>query len=175
MLCPKPDAPPPAGANPANVLQLSRFGRRTRRGVVWLSSICRLMSFGRTAAAQEPPDFDAFWAETLDAARQHPLDARFEPVGLRAAPGGHLRCYFRCGYGGQPVKDWLVLPVGQAGAALRRRVHRLWGAGAASHEWLTFPLLASPTWSWTRAGRASWRQVIRPTCPKATTRTRPAS
>jgi cephalosporin-C deacetylase len=34
----------------------------------------------------EPADFDAFWQSTLAEARQHPLDARFEPAdfGLRA-------------------------------------------------------------------------------------------
>jgi len=34
---------------------------------------------------EEPHDFDLFWQTTLDAARQHPLNARFEPVdaGLR--------------------------------------------------------------------------------------------
>ncbi len=59
---------------------------------------------------REPADFDTFWQETLAAVRQHPLDARFVPVDY------HLRnveCFdvtFN-GYGGQPVKGWLLLPV----------------------------------------------------------------
>jgi len=57
----------------------------------------------------EPPDFDAFWQETLALTREYPLEARFEPVdyGLRA-----LEVYdvtFN-GYGGQPIKGWLLLP-----------------------------------------------------------------
>jgi cephalosporin-C deacetylase len=58
---------------------------------------------------REPADFDTFWQETLAAVRQHPLDAHFVPVDY------HLRnveCFdvtFN-GYGGQPVKGWLLLP-----------------------------------------------------------------
>lgn len=29
---------------------------------------------------REPEDFDAFWQNTLETVRQHPLDARFLPV-----------------------------------------------------------------------------------------------
>ena len=57
----------------------------------------------------EPADFDAFWARTLAEARQHPLDARFEPV----ATGLKLLDAFDVtfnGYGGQPIKGWLLLP-----------------------------------------------------------------
>lgn len=57
----------------------------------------------------EPDDFDAFWHETLEKTRQHPLNATFEPVdyGLKL-----LETYdvtFN-GYGGQPIKGWLLLP-----------------------------------------------------------------
>lgn len=57
----------------------------------------------------EAADFDAFWAETLTAARQHPLNARFEPVenGLRLVESFDVTF---AGYGGQPVKGWLNLP-----------------------------------------------------------------
>ena len=36
-------------------------------------------------ARDEPADFDSFWQDTLAETRQHPLDARFEPLdcGLR--------------------------------------------------------------------------------------------
>lgn len=58
---------------------------------------------------QEPADFGAFWQETLEQTRSFPLDARFDPVdyGLRT-----LETYdvtFN-GYGGQPIKGWLLLP-----------------------------------------------------------------
>lgn len=61
-------------------------------------------------ARPEPTDFDAFWQETLDAVRQYDLDPRFVPVdyGLRT-----VECFdvtFN-GYGGQPIKGWLLLPV----------------------------------------------------------------
>jgi cephalosporin-C deacetylase len=58
---------------------------------------------------QEPPDFDAFWQESIAQTRRHPLDARFEPVdyGLRAQEAFDVTF---AGYDGQPVKGWLLLP-----------------------------------------------------------------
>ncbi|MZG15813.1 acetylxylan esterase, partial [Streptomyces sp. SID5914] len=32
------------------------------------------------STSAEPEDFDAFWSKTLSEAREHDLDARFEPV-----------------------------------------------------------------------------------------------
>jgi cephalosporin-C deacetylase len=57
----------------------------------------------------EPADFDAFWADTLAAARQHPLNAQFEPVdtGLRLIETYDVTY---AGYGGQPIKGWLNIP-----------------------------------------------------------------
>jgi cephalosporin-C deacetylase len=62
-----------------------------------------------TPARDEPPDFDAFWRETLDEARRHDLAAAFAPLdaGLRTVET--LDVTF-AGYGGQPIKGWLVLP-----------------------------------------------------------------
>ena len=59
----------------------------------------------------EPADFDAFWADTLAAARRHPLDAAFAPVdyGLRTVETFDVTF---SGYGGQRVKGWLLLPRG---------------------------------------------------------------
>lgn len=64
----------------------------------------------------EPGDFDAFWTGTLAQARVHPLEARFEPVetGLRLVEVFDVTFN---GYGGQPVRGWLVLPR-QRGEAL---------------------------------------------------------
>ncbi len=63
---------------------------------------------------EEPPDFDAFWAETLAEARQHPLQATFEPVdyGLKTVSAYDVTF---AGYGGQPVKGWFLLPAGAEG------------------------------------------------------------
>jgi cephalosporin-C deacetylase len=60
-------------------------------------------------AREEPTDFDSFWRETLAEVRQHPLAARFEPLdcGLRTIDVFDVTFN---GYGGQPIKGWLLLP-----------------------------------------------------------------
>jgi cephalosporin-C deacetylase len=65
---------------------------------------------------KEPADFDAFWQQTLREARDIPLDALFEPLdfGLRTVETYDVTFN---GYGGQPVKGWLLLPK-QRSAAL---------------------------------------------------------
>lgn len=62
-------------------------------------------------ARDEPPDFDAFWHQTLAEARQTPLNATFAPAdfGLRLVET--LDVTFN-GFGGQPIKAWLILPKG---------------------------------------------------------------
>jgi cephalosporin-C deacetylase len=57
----------------------------------------------------EPSDFDAFWQETLASARAFPLDAKFERAdfGLRAIETFDVTFN---GFGGQPIKGWLLLP-----------------------------------------------------------------
>ncbi|MGW2117144.1 acetylxylan esterase [Streptomyces zhihengii] len=61
-----------------------------------------------------PEDFDSFWDRTLKEARQHDLDARFEPVdtGLRTVSVSDVTFN---GFGGHPVKGWLILPAGADG------------------------------------------------------------
>ena len=58
---------------------------------------------------EEPADFDAFWQGTLAEARDFPLNAVFEPVdyGLQTAEAFDVTFN---GYGGQPIKGWLLLP-----------------------------------------------------------------
>ena len=65
-------------------------------------------------AREEPPDFDAFWADTLAEARAFPLDAAFAPAdfGLRHVDVADVT--FR-GYGGQPIKGWFIAPRGRPG------------------------------------------------------------
>jgi cephalosporin-C deacetylase len=62
-------------------------------------------------ARTEPADFDAFWKFTLEEARAHPLNATFERVdyGLSAQ---EMFDVTYAGFGGQPIKGWLILPVG---------------------------------------------------------------
>ena len=88
---------------------------------------------------QEPADFDSFWQQTLDEARQFPLDAQFMPYacGIRTLDVYDLT--FR-GYANQPIKGWFMLP--------RNRSQQLpcvieflgYGSGRATpFNWLTFP------------------------------------
>jgi len=62
-------------------------------------------------ARSEPTDFDAFWKSTLEEARAYPLNATFERVdyGLSAQ---EMFDVTYSGFGGQPIKGWLILPVG---------------------------------------------------------------
>ncbi len=62
-------------------------------------------------ARTEPADFDSFWKLTLEEARAHPLNATFERVdyGLSAQ---EMFDVTYAGFGGQPIKGWLILPVG---------------------------------------------------------------
>ena len=58
---------------------------------------------------EESPDFDAFWQETLEQVRSYPLDAVFTPVDYGLSTLDTFDVTFN-GYGGQPIKGWLLLP-----------------------------------------------------------------
>ncbi len=58
---------------------------------------------------EEPADFDAFWQETLGEARSLALAPRFDPVDYRLRTLETFDVTYN-GYGGQPVKGWLLLP-----------------------------------------------------------------
>lgn len=58
----------------------------------------------------KPADFGAFWSDTLKEARAHPLNATFEPVNTHLTTLESFDVTF-AGYGGQPIKAWLSLPV----------------------------------------------------------------
>jgi len=57
-----------------------------------------------------PDDFDTFWADTLAAARANPLAVTFEAVDNHLTLVETLDVTFN-GYGGQPIKAWLTLPL----------------------------------------------------------------
>ena len=61
---------------------------------------------------EEPADFDAFWSKTLDETTRHPLDARFVPHDAGLVTVDVCDVTFN-GWGGQPVKAWLLLPRGR--------------------------------------------------------------
>lgn len=58
----------------------------------------------------EPADFDTFWADTLAAARLHPLAAQFAPYDAKLRSLEVFDVTF-AGYEGQQVKGWLLLPL----------------------------------------------------------------
>ncbi len=62
----------------------------------------------------EPKDFETFWSRTLAEARQFPLDARFDLIETGMKLVDTFDVTFN-GYGGQPIKGWLLLPRGISG------------------------------------------------------------
>ncbi|MBO0795296.1 MAG: acetylxylan esterase [Ktedonobacteraceae bacterium] len=87
---------------------------------------------------REPADFDIFWQETLTAVRQFPLEARFEPIdyGLRTVESFDVTFH---GYGGQPVKGWLLLPAQRSGPLPCVVEYIGYGGGRGfPFEWLTW-------------------------------------
>ena len=65
-------------------------------------------------ARAEPADFDAFWDLTLAEARAFPLAARFSAVETGLKLVDVFDVTFN-GFGGQPIKGWLILPRGTQG------------------------------------------------------------
>jgi len=62
----------------------------------------------------EPADFDTFWKATLDKARKHPLNATFERVDVGLTAQDTFDVTY-AGFGGQPIKGWLILPKQRSG------------------------------------------------------------
>jgi len=62
----------------------------------------------------EPDDFGQFWEETLKDAEQHAQEPKFDQVdcGLRLIDTFDVTF---SGFGGQPVKGWLLMPTNQKG------------------------------------------------------------
>jgi cephalosporin-C deacetylase len=90
---------------------------------------------------QEPPNFDAFWQETLAAVRAYPLEAGFIPFdsGLQTVQVFDLT--FR-GYGGQPIKGWFLLPARPEGPLPCVVEYIGYGGGRGfSFDWLVWSSL----------------------------------
>jgi cephalosporin-C deacetylase len=100
---------------------------------------------GCRSTSTEPGDFDAFWAGTLQEARSHDLDARFEPVETGLSTVEVYDATF-AGFGGHPVKGWLTLPagapaplpvvvefVGYGGGRSLPHTHLLWASTGRAH------------------------------------------
>jgi cephalosporin-C deacetylase len=100
---------------------------------------------GYRSASTEPEDFDVFWSTTLEEARKHDLEARFEPVETHLKTVKVYDVTF-AGFGGHPVKGWLVLPawantplptvvefVGYGGGRGLPHTHLLWASAGFAH------------------------------------------
>ncbi len=69
---------------------------------------------GYSPQVAEPPDFDAFWQKTLHEARAHDLGLSLTPVETHLALVDVFDVTF-AGFGGHPVRGWLVRPRGVEG------------------------------------------------------------
>ncbi|HUG33519.1 MAG TPA: acetylxylan esterase [Anaerolineales bacterium] len=84
----------------------------------------------------EPADFDAFWKRTLDEARLFDLDPQFTPVETGLTLLDIFDVTYR-GYGGQPIKGWLILPRQRSGALPCVVEYIGYGGGRGlPHDWL---------------------------------------
>lgn len=94
----------------------------------------------------EPEDFDAFWTKTLDEARSHDLDARFEPRTGTGLSTVDVYDVTFAGFGGHPVKGWFVVPagtteplpvvvefIGYGGGRGLAHTHLLWASAGFAH------------------------------------------
>lgn len=87
--------------------------------------------------AVAPADFDAFWAATLAEVRGHPLDVRFERMAAGLPLVEVYDLTYR-GYGGHPVRGWLVAPKGGATSCVVKYIGYNGGRSFA-HEHLFWP------------------------------------
>src|SRR5262245_64631937 len=89
-------------------------------------------------AREEPPDFDAFWADTLATSRAAGVAPTFERV------AGPLRNVIVddvtfSGFGGQPIKAWFLAPAGASGPLPVVVEYIGYGGGRSlPWEWLTW-------------------------------------
>ncbi len=87
----------------------------------------------------EPVDFDQFWATTLENARSYPLNAVFTRVSNHLTLIDTFDVSF-CGYGGQEIKGWFLVPKGSSGK-LPCVVEFIGYGGGRGHpeDWLLYP------------------------------------
>jgi cephalosporin-C deacetylase len=88
----------------------------------------------------EPADFDAFWADTLWAARQTPVLVRVQPypTPLRLVETWDVTF---AGFAGEPVRAWYTRPGGVTGALPAVVEYLGYGRGRGlPHERLTWPV-----------------------------------
>ncbi len=106
----------------------------------------------------EPKDFDAFWARTLAEAQSFPLDARFELVDTGLTQVDTYDVTYN-GYGGQPIKGWLLLPRNVSGPLPCVVEYIGYGGGRGLvYEWQLFPAAGYACFVMDTRGQGSgWR------------------
>jgi cephalosporin-C deacetylase len=106
---------------------------------------------------EEPADFDAFWAATLDEARTARRPTEFRPAHPELRALEVLDVTFS-GFAGQPVKGWLILPRHRAGPLPVVVEYIGYGGGRGlPTSWLTWPAAGYATFVMdTRGQGASW-------------------
>ena len=111
-------------------------------------------------ARQEPADFDQFWQETLDTARQHDLKAEFKQVDFGLTVIETYDVTFN-GFNGQPIKGWLLLPKGWQEKSLPGVVEFIGYGGGRGFptDWLTWSCAGYAHLVMDTRGQGSaWRQ-----------------
>jgi cephalosporin-C deacetylase len=125
----------------------------------------------------EPADFDAFWQRTLGEARAHDLAPEFAPVPAELTVAEVFDVTF-AGFGGHPIKGWLLLPRHVPGPVPCVVEYQGYGGGRGLPiDWLLWPSSATPCSPWTAAARApaGGGAATPPTRTPARGRRRPAS
>jgi cephalosporin-C deacetylase len=112
---------------------------------------------------EEPADFDEFWASELAAARAHATEPSFAPADSRVRHADVLDVTFP-GYGGEPVRAWLLVPHELApGAAMVVEFVGYGGGRGDPFDWLTWSCAGYPHLVMdTRGQGGGWRGADTP-------------
>jgi cephalosporin-C deacetylase len=111
----------------------------------------------------EPADFADFWAGQLAAARQDPAQPSFQPVDAKVQHADVFDVTFP-GYGGDPIKGWLLQPHrSTAGAAVIVEFIGYGGGRGLPFDWLKWSCAGHPHLVVDSRGQGgSWRTADTP-------------
>jgi cephalosporin-C deacetylase len=92
---------------------------------------------GYRPAIEEPADFDAFWAETLQASRERATEPIFDEIDPRVRTVRAADVTFG-GFDGQPIKAWVIWPRHAPAGRLPTIVEYIGYGGGRGHptDWL---------------------------------------